>query len=207
MVDKALDALRFSKNATTKLIPFEAHHGRETNTVLRKLTKKPSMKNLNWEIVLQQKCLCLDENDHEVNTIAFPKHSNWEKRSDLVYAPALWKAPLILDCDQQLVMHQREESEVEPTIQGSGDAGDLYQRTTSEDYQPLKIIPARLPVEISARHEAIAAGQAPSSSRIIQEEHGAGTSVKTKNTKVNRRKGNQDWILFSVNIDRFTGAD
>ena len=40
MVDKALGALRFSKNATNKLTPFEAHHGREANTVLRNLTKK-----------------------------------------------------------------------------------------------------------------------------------------------------------------------
>ena len=63
MVDKALSALRFSKNATTKLTPFEAHHGREVNTVLRNLTKKPSLKNLNWKNVLQQKCLCLGEND------------------------------------------------------------------------------------------------------------------------------------------------
>ena len=47
MVDKALGALRFSKNATTKLTPFEAHHGREANTVLRNLAKKPSLKNLN----------------------------------------------------------------------------------------------------------------------------------------------------------------
>ena len=70
----------------------------------------------------------------------------------------------------------------------------IYQSESSdsEDYQPLKIIPARLPVEISARHEAIAAGQGPSSSRIIQEEHGAGTRAKTKTTKVKRGKGNQD---------------
>ena len=32
----------------------------------------------------------------------------------------------------------------------------------SEDYQPLNIIPARLPIEVLARHEAIAAGQGPS---------------------------------------------
>ena len=40
MVERALGALRFSKNATLKISPFEAHHGRETNTVLRNLTKK-----------------------------------------------------------------------------------------------------------------------------------------------------------------------
>ena len=79
LVDKALGALRFSKNATTKLTPFEAHHGREANTVLRNLTKKPSLRNLNWKKVLKQKCLCLDENDPEVSTIAFPQRSNWEE--------------------------------------------------------------------------------------------------------------------------------
>ena len=110
MVDKALGALRFSKNATNKLTPFEAHHGREVNTVLRNLTKKPSLKNLNWKNVLKQKCLCLDEKDPEVSTTAFPQHSNWEEMSDLIYAPALRKAPLILDSDQHMETRQGEES-------------------------------------------------------------------------------------------------
>ena len=48
-----------------------------------------------------------------------------------MYAPALRKEPLILDSDQQMETRQGEESGVEPTIQGSGAAGDLYQRTTS----------------------------------------------------------------------------
>ena len=39
MIDRALRALRFSKNATLKISPFEAHHGREANTVLKNLTK------------------------------------------------------------------------------------------------------------------------------------------------------------------------
>ena len=41
MVERALGALRFAKNSTLNIIPFEAHHGREANTVLRNLTKKP----------------------------------------------------------------------------------------------------------------------------------------------------------------------
>ena len=32
MVEKALGSLRFSKNATLKISPFEAHHGREANS-------------------------------------------------------------------------------------------------------------------------------------------------------------------------------
>ena len=151
MVDKALGALRFSQNATTKLTPFEAHHGREANTVLRNLTKKPSLKNLNWKNVLKQKCLCLDENDPEMSAIAFPQHSNWEERSDLTYASALWKAPLILDSDHQMETCQGEVSGVDPKIQGSGDAGgpkvqgsgdggDLYQRTTSRTLNRYKFL-------------------------------------------------------------------
>ena len=289
MVDKALGALRFSKNATNKLTPFEAHHGREANTVLRNLTKKPSLKNLNWKNVLKQKCLCLDENDPEMSKIAFPQHSNWEERSDLTYAPALRRAPIMLDSDQQMDTCPGEGSGVAPKIQGSKDTGpnvqwgggarDLYQRTTSktqnrykllksnviseskhtiklkngsvlrksavaekqkpilpkkrkpatltemlssakkgaverpkskrpkamkkvsvatfqsdssdsEDYQPLNIIPARLPIEVLARHEAIASGQGPSGSTAVAE-HGTGARAKSRVTKAMRGKGGQ----------------
>ena len=47
MVERALGAWRFAPNATLKLSPFEAQHGRETNTVLGNPNKKPSLKNLN----------------------------------------------------------------------------------------------------------------------------------------------------------------
>ena len=288
MVDKALGALRFSKNATTKLTPFEAHHGREANTVLRNLTKKPSLKNLNWKNVLKQKCLCLDETDPEMSKVAFPQHSNWEERSDLTYAPTLRRAPITLDSDQQMDACPREGSEVGPQIQGSGDTGPniqgsgggrtLYQRTTSktlnrykllksnvisesehtlklkngsvlrksavaskpkpdlpkkrkpatlkdmlasakkgavvspkskrakttrtvqvatfesdssdtEDDQPLNI-PARLPVEMLARREAIAAGQGPSGSTTVME-GGTGAKAKSRVTRAKRGKGGQ----------------
>ena len=106
IVDKALGALRFSKNATTKLTPFEAHHGRKAINVLRNFTKKPGLKNLNWKNVLKQKCLCLDGNDPEMSTIDFPQHSNRKERSDLTSAPALRRAPLILDSDQQMEVGQ-----------------------------------------------------------------------------------------------------
>ena len=54
MVERALSALRFALNATLKITPFEAHHGREANFVLRNLTKKLSLQNLNWERVLKK---------------------------------------------------------------------------------------------------------------------------------------------------------
>ena len=63
MVERALGALRFAKNATLKITPFEAHHGREANTVLRNLTKKPSLRNRSWENVIRSKSNCLDERD------------------------------------------------------------------------------------------------------------------------------------------------
>ena len=47
MVERALGALWFSPIVTLKLTPFELHHGKEANTVLRSLTKKPSLRNLN----------------------------------------------------------------------------------------------------------------------------------------------------------------
>ena len=75
MVERALGALRFSPNATLKITPFEAHHGREANTVLRYLTKKPSLRNLNWSNVLKSKSACLDEQDAEAQKIGACGHS------------------------------------------------------------------------------------------------------------------------------------
>ena len=39
MVERALGALGFSKNATLKITPFGVHQGRKASTVLRNLTK------------------------------------------------------------------------------------------------------------------------------------------------------------------------
>ena len=61
MISRALSALRFVPHSKTKVTPFEAYHGREANTALRNLTKKPSLKNLNWNNVVNQKLSCLDK--------------------------------------------------------------------------------------------------------------------------------------------------
>ena len=61
----------------------------------------------------------------------------------------------------------------------------------SEDYQPLNIIPARLPVEVLARHEAIAAGHGPSGGTAVAE-HGTGAKAKSRVTKAKRGKGGQE---------------
>ena len=222
-----------------------------------------------------------------MSKIAFPQHSIWEERSDLTYAPALRRAPIMLDSDQEMDTCPGEVSGVAPKIQGSGDTGpniqgsggarDLYQRTTSktlnwykllksnvisesehtiklkngsvlrksavavkpkpnlpkkrkpatlkemlssakkravespkskrakamqnvpvatfqsdssdsEHYQPLNIIPARLPIEVLARHEAIAAGQGPSGSTAVAE-RGTGAKAKPRVTRAKRGKG------------------
>ena len=97
MISRALSALRFVPHSKTKLTPLEAYHGREANTALRNLTKKPSLKNLNWNNVVNQKLSCLDKagNLPEVELTL-----DWEKRSDLVFAPQNRKAPIMLDDDE-----------------------------------------------------------------------------------------------------------
>ena len=72
----------------------------------------------------------------------------------------------------------------------------IYQSDSSdsEDYRSLNIKPARLPVEVMARQEAIAAGQGPISSTLVIG-HEAGTRAKPKATKAKqskRGKGSQD---------------
>ena len=85
MLERALGALRFSNNATIKITPFEAHHGREANTVLRNLTKKPSLRNLNWSNVIKSKSTCLDQRDPATRDMPSPADTNWGVRSDSEY--------------------------------------------------------------------------------------------------------------------------
>ena len=85
MVERALGALRFSKNSTLRISPFEAHHGREANTVLPNLTKKPSLQNLDWSRVITTKNACLDAADPNAQDMPRPADTNWSVRSDLAY--------------------------------------------------------------------------------------------------------------------------
>ena len=57
MVERALGALRLAPNATFKMSPFEAPHGREANTFLHNLNKKHSLQNLNWDEMLRENLL------------------------------------------------------------------------------------------------------------------------------------------------------
>ena len=85
MVERALGALRFSPNAALKKKPLEAIHDREANTVLRNLTKKPSLRNLNRSNVLKFKSACLDEQDAEAQQMPKPADIDRGMRSDNEY--------------------------------------------------------------------------------------------------------------------------
>ena len=100
MVKKALGALRFVKNAALNITPFEAHHGREANTVLRNLTKKPTLRNPNWENVIRSKSACLDERDPIAQAMPEPMDTNWGIRSDTEYDLKNRRKPLKLADDQ-----------------------------------------------------------------------------------------------------------
>ena len=85
MVERALGALRFSKNATLKISPFKPHHGREAKTVLKNLTKKPPLQNLDWSRVITTKISCLDAADPNADNMPHPANTNWSVQSDLAY--------------------------------------------------------------------------------------------------------------------------
>ena len=125
MISRALSALRFVPHSKTKLTPFEAYHGREANTAFRNLTKKLSLKNLNWDNVVNQKLSCLDKasNLPEVELTL-----DWEKRRDLVYAPEHRKTPRILD-DEEINETDQKVTEVEARV--SKPPGWLKRKRTS----------------------------------------------------------------------------
>ena len=97
------------------------------------------MKNLNWDNVVNQKLSCLDKagNLPEVELTL-----DWEKRSDLVYAPQNRKAPIILDDDvvadpkaPEVVDPKELSTPKTPTWLKKHKTGftTLYQRTEKTD--------------------------------------------------------------------------
>ena len=141
MVERALGALRFAKNATLNITPFEAHHGREANTVLRNLTKKPSLWNLNWENVKRSKSACLDERDSNAQAMPEPMDTNWGARSDTEYDQKNRRHPLKLAEDQAanqddepgIVRAPNDPVEIPPAV--------VMQKTGDRNvnrYRPLK---------------------------------------------------------------------
>ena len=141
MVERALGALRFVKNASLNITPFEAHHGREANTVLRNLTKKPTLRTLNWENVIRSKYECLDERDPIAQTMPKPMDTNWGIRSDTEYDRKNRPGPLRLaeeqaanqDDEPGIARAPNDPVEVPPAV--------VMQRTGERNmnrYRPLK---------------------------------------------------------------------
>ena len=141
MVERALGALRFVKNASLNITPFEAHHGREANTDLRNLTKKPTLRNLNWENVIRSKYECLDERDPIAQTMPKPMDTNWGIRSDTEYDRKNRRGPLRLaeeqaanqDDEPGITRAPNDPVEVPPAV--------VMQRTGERNmnrYRPLK---------------------------------------------------------------------
>ena len=158
MISRALSALRFVPHSKIKLTPFEAYHGREANTALRSLTKKPSLKTLTWKNVINQKLPCLDKAsglpEVELNL-------DWEKRSDLVYAPENRKTPRVLDENELIETDvDPKAKEVDPKAQELSKAPEwlnrqgtstktVYQRTGKTDPKdPRKY--KRLPLKVES---------------------------------------------------------
>ena len=141
MLERALGALRFANNATLKITPFEAHDGREANTVLRNLIKKPSLRNLNWPNAIKSKSTCLDERDTIVQGIPSPADTNWGARSDSEYGNRR-KHPLLLT-DQQAINQQDE-----PTARTMGETAgpsllpsvSVYQRTGDKNAKRYRLL-------------------------------------------------------------------
>ena len=139
MVERALGALSFSKKSTLKISPFKAHHGREANTVLRNLTKKPSLQNLDWSRVITTKNACLDAADPNAQDMPRPADTNWSVRSDIAYDIKNRTHARRLTKDQSANQHD------EPSLLKSanpigqqGPSGLLFQRTGNRNLKRYK---------------------------------------------------------------------
>ena len=139
MIERTLGALRFSKKATLKISPFETHHGREANTVLRNLTKKPSLQNLDWSRVIKTKNVCLDNADSNANDMPHPADTNWAVRLDLAYDISHRSHA------RRLTHEQSTNQDDEPSILKSagpsgqpGPSGLLFQQTGNRNLKRYK---------------------------------------------------------------------
>ena len=81
-----MSTLRFFQRSKTNRTQFEAHYGRKADTVLRNLTKRPILKNLNWNKEKNQKLSFLDERSGRANDDPF-RIEDWDKRSGLTLTP------------------------------------------------------------------------------------------------------------------------
>ena len=139
MVELDLGALRFSKNSTLKISPFEAHHGREANTVLRNLTKKSSLQNLDWSRVVTTKNACLDAADPNAQDKPHPADTNWSVRLDLAYDIKNRTHARRLTEDQSANQHDEPSILKSANSNGQpGPSGLLFQRTGNRNLKRYK---------------------------------------------------------------------
>ena len=145
MVERALGALRFSKNSTLKISPFKTHHSREANTVLRNLTKKPSLQNLDWSRVITTKNACLDAADLNAQDMPRPVDTNWSVRSDLAYDIKNRTHAGRLTEDQSANQHDELSILKSANPNGQpGPSGLLFQRTGNRNLKRYKQIHSKL---------------------------------------------------------------
>ena len=139
MVERALGALQFSKNSTPIISSFKAHHGREANTVLRNLTKKPYLQNLDWSRVITTKNACLDAADPNAQDIPRPADTNWSVRSDLTYDINNRTQARRLTEDQSA--NQHDELSILKSANSNGQPGPsrlFFQRTGNRNLKRYK---------------------------------------------------------------------
>ena len=136
-IESAFGALQFANNATLKITPFEAHHGREANTMLRKLTKKPSSRNLIWSNVIKSKSTCLDERDPTVRDMPSPADTNWGARLDTEYGNRR-NHPLLLT-DQQAI-NQQDEPTAKTMDETVGSSVSVYQLTGDKNLKEHRML-------------------------------------------------------------------
>ena len=114
-----LDLLRTS--------PLEAHHGREANTVIRNLTKKRSLQNLNWNRVLKEKSVCLNSSGPQANTFPQPMATDWEECSNIDYDVNHMNHPKKLAQDQLVSV----DNQTPPALGGSKHSRGVKLRETN----------------------------------------------------------------------------
>ena len=177
MVERALGALRFSKNSTLKISLFEAHHGREANTVLRNLTKKPSLQNLDWSRVITTKNACLDAADPNVQDMPRPADTNWSVRSDLAYDIKNRTHTRRLTVDQS--GNQNDEPSILRSANSNGQPGSsglLFQRTGNRNLKRYRQIHSKIRSE-STHTLTLDNG-------VVLRKSGVATKPKPKKSKV-----------------------
>ena len=176
MFERALGALRFSKNSTLTISPFEAHHGREANTVLRNLTKKPSLQNLEWSRVITTKNACLDAADPNAQNMPHPADTNLSVRSDLVYD--INNRTHARRLTEVQAANQHDEPSTLKTVNSSGQPGPsglLFQRTGNRNLKRYKQLHSKVRSE-STHTLTLDNG-------VVLRKSGAATKPKPKKSK------------------------